>query len=109
VPTGNLTPRVPAPCVPEAEVSTLQGDGAVPHYLPGQNPFIDEMTKMYNIPREAVLGGAETMYPEYRKRLKDKYAPPEKCTRYCCGWAGGQGAAPGLRCVTGGTGVPNER
>jgi hypothetical protein len=110
VPTGNLTPRVPAPCVPEAEVSTLQGDGTVPHYLPGQNPFIDEMTKMYKIPREAVLGGAETMYPEYRKRLKDNYVPPDRCTRYCCGWAGGQGnAAPGLQCVTGGTGVPNER
>jgi hypothetical protein len=50
------------------------------------------------------------MYPEYRKLLKDKYVPPEKCVRYCCGWGGGQGnAAPGLRCITGGTGILNER
>jgi hypothetical protein len=28
---------------------------------------------------EAVLGGPETMYPEYRKKLKDSYVIPEKC------------------------------
>ena len=65
-------------------------EGAVPHYLPGKNPFVDELTKLYNIPVEAVLGGPETMYPEYRKRLKDKYVIPEKCERYC----GGPGTFP---------------
>jgi hypothetical protein len=73
----------------------IQGDegvpeGAVPHYLPGKNPFLDEMTKQYNIPAEAALGGAETMYPDYRKKLKDKYVAPEKCTRFC----GGPGQYP---------------
>ena len=29
------------------------------------------MTKLWGIPVEAVKGGAETMYPEYRKKLKD--------------------------------------
>ena len=47
--------------------------GAVPRYLTGKNPFTNEVTKLYNIPVEAVLGGAEAMYPAYRKKLKDKY------------------------------------
>ena len=73
----------------------IQGDegvpeGAVPHYLPGKNPFLEELTKQYNIPAETALGGADTMYPEYRKKLKDNYRIPEKCTRYC----GGPGQYP---------------
>jgi hypothetical protein len=35
-----------------------EGGGTVPHYLPGRNPFIDEMTNMSDIPIEAVLRGA---------------------------------------------------
>jgi hypothetical protein len=42
----------------------------VPHYLPGQNPFIGEHAKQLGIPVEATLGGAETAYPEYREKLK---------------------------------------
>jgi len=38
------------------------------------------MTERYNIPLEAVVGGPETMYPEYRKKLKDKYTPPPPVT-----------------------------
>jgi hypothetical protein len=37
---------------------------------------MNEHTEKYNIPLEAVLGGPETMYPEYRKTLKDNYVPP---------------------------------
>lgn len=107
--SANMLP-VPAPCVPEAELPGLQGTGDVPHYLPGKNPSFNEMTRMYNIPQDAVLGGAETMYPEYRLRLKDKYVAPDKCTRYCCGWGGGQGrTAPNVDCITGGSGTINER
>jgi hypothetical protein len=65
--------------------------GTVPHYLPGTNPFLKEVTNLYNIPMEAVRGGAETMYPEYRKKLKDQYVAPAKCKRYCCGWTSGLG------------------
>jgi hypothetical protein len=75
------------PCVPGNEGVP---EGVVPHYLPDKNPFMGEVTKMYNIPLEAVLGGAETMYPEYRKKLKDKYTAPDHCTRYC----GGPGGFP---------------
>ena len=35
----------------------------VPRSLPGKTPFLDEMIKLYNIPKEAALGGLETMYP----------------------------------------------
>jgi hypothetical protein len=76
----------------------------VPHYLPGENPFINEVSKLYGIPPEAVRGGAETMYPEYRKRIKDKYVAPLKCERYCCGWGGGGAANVAiLDCITGGS------
>ena len=57
--------------------------GTVPHYLPGKNPFVDEMTKIYNIPREAAMGGAETMYPEYRDKIKGKFTQPAPCKRNC--------------------------
>jgi hypothetical protein len=36
------------------------------------------MTDMWGIPVEAVMGGAETMYPEYRKKLKETYKRPAK-------------------------------
>jgi hypothetical protein len=42
----------------------------VPHYLPGQNPFMEEFAARVGLPVDAVRGGAETMYPEYAQRLK---------------------------------------
>ena len=68
------------PCIPGDEGVE---EGRVPHYLPGKNPFIDEMTKVYGIPREAALGGAETMYPAFRDKIKDKFVIPAKCKRNC--------------------------
>ena len=44
--------------------------GAVPHYLPGQNPFVSEFATRSGIPIEAAMGGAETMYPEYMLKLQ---------------------------------------
>jgi hypothetical protein len=66
----------------------------VPHYLPGKHPAMNEMTERYNIPLEAVVGGPETMYPEYRKKLKDKYVMPPPCKEGCGAppAAGGRGA-----------------
>ena len=77
----NIIRPIDTPCVPGEEATRAPGE--VPHYQPGKNPFVGEMTKAYNIPQEAVLGGAETMYPAYRKKLKDKYVPPAKCPRDC--------------------------
>jgi len=81
------------PCI-QGDEGVKEGD--VPHYLPGANPFVNEYTKDYHIPVEAVMGGAETMYPEYRKKIKDKYVAPEKCLRLCGGppTGPGRGAAP---------------
>jgi hypothetical protein len=96
----------PAPCTPAIEAPGLK-PGAVPHYLAGENPFLTDMAKRYGLPQAATLGGAETMYPEYRKVLEGQYQRPAECTRYCCGWGGGNtgnngfATAPALMCVTG--------
>jgi len=92
-------PRMSQPCEPIAEDPRLE-DGTVPHYLPGKNPFVDEVTQIHGIPRDAVLGGAETMYPEIRKKIKDKYVRPEKCDRFCCGPV----TDPNLKCIRDGSG-----
>ena len=68
------------PCIPTYEGTA---EGSVPHILPGENPSIDELTTLYHIPRQAVLGGADTMYPEYRKTMKDAFVRPEKCPANC--------------------------
>jgi hypothetical protein len=95
----------PYHCSPEAEVARLDGEGIVPHILPGENNFQGEVTRMYNIPLKAVLGGAETMYPEYRKQLKNQYTAPVKCLRYCCGWEGGAPTAS-IECIGVGYSTP---
>jgi hypothetical protein len=42
----------------------------LPHYLPGQNPFIEDYADKFGLPFEAVFGGAETLYPEYMPVLE---------------------------------------
>jgi hypothetical protein len=79
-------------CEPIEELPRLHENPAlVPHYLPGKHPALNEMTERYNIPLEAVLGGPETMYPEYRKKLKDKYVAPAPVA------PGGRGGGAGRR------------
>jgi hypothetical protein len=64
-------------CEPIEELPRLHEDPTLaPHYLPGMHPAMNEVTEKYNIPLEAVLGGPETMYPEYRKTLQDRYVQP---------------------------------
>jgi hypothetical protein len=58
----------PWPCEPVDEVD--RPEGVVPNHFPGQNPYIFEFAARYGVPPEATRGGAETMYPEYRKKLK---------------------------------------
>jgi len=64
------------PCESVVEIAN-QPRGAVPNYLPGKNPFVDEFAKKYKIPLAATLGGAETMYPEFQRKMKEM-ASPEK-------------------------------
>ena len=58
------------PCEYVEEISG-RPKGEVPNYLPGQNPFLHEYADKYQIPLDAALGGAKTMYPEYQIRLKE--------------------------------------
>ena len=53
----------PYPCDP-AEESSLPRH-AVPHYLPGQNPYLREYAERHRLPLDGVAGGARTMYPEF--------------------------------------------
>jgi hypothetical protein len=65
VPNGTMTPY---PCYSVTEV--VQADGYVPHYLPGQNPFITEFATSHGLPIEATRGGAETALPEFMETLR---------------------------------------
>jgi hypothetical protein len=56
------------PCYPAVEVVRARGD--VPSYLPGENKFVQEFADMAKLPLDAIMGGAETMYPEYVAKLK---------------------------------------
>lgn len=71
------------PCTPAFEGSG--GDGRVPSFVPEKNPFVDELTEWFHVPREATLGGAEMLYPEYRKKMKGTYVRPETCVQDCGG------------------------
>ena len=56
----------PYPCQPE---EYQPGEKyRVPHYLPGENPYLTESGFKYKAPQEGVRGGADTLYPEWRAR-----------------------------------------
>jgi hypothetical protein len=91
-------------CTVASEIPSIEDTGEVPHYLPGANPEEDYMVRHYNLPKEAAMGHASTLYPEYRKTIRSSYKPPTSCGQYCCGWIerqGMPGAAPGLTCNDG--------
>ncbi len=80
---GASNPQV---CFPEEEVVSVL-NGQVPTYLtPQDNPSLMYVTRLYNIPHDAALGGAQTMYPQYAAKLSKQYKPPGNyCTHDCCG------------------------
>ena len=98
------------------EIPSIEDTGIVPHQIPGKNPEEDYMVRTFNMPKEAAMGYAHTLYPEYRKTIKGTYVPPAACgdraPGYCCGWIerqGRPGGAPGLTCNDGGFGALNPR
>ena len=98
------------------EIPSIEDTGIVPHQIPGKNPEEDYMVRTFNMPKEAAMGYAHTLYPEYRKTIKGTYVPPAACSDrapgYCCGWIerqGRPGGAPGLTCNDGGFGALNPR
>jgi hypothetical protein len=58
----------PYPCTPVEEID--RPNGVVPHYLPGQNPFLTEFGQKYRLPTEVTLGGPASMYPEAARKLE---------------------------------------
>ena len=66
----------PYPC--EAVVEVIRPKGTVPSHLPGKNTFLAEFPATYGLPEEAARGGADTMYPEYRQKLKAMKPAPKK-------------------------------
>jgi len=67
----------PYPCQPED--NQLGEKYRVPHYLPGENPYLTESGFKYKTPQEGVRGGAPTLYPEWRTRAAT-LAPPASQT-----------------------------
>lgn len=57
------------PCESVEEIANRAPDN-VPNYLPGENPFLHEFADKHHLPLDAVLGGAETMYPEFLVKMK---------------------------------------
>lgn len=55
-------------CFPSEE--TTSDKYYVPHYLPGENPLLDEFAEKYHVPRWAMASGADAMYPEFARRLE---------------------------------------
>jgi hypothetical protein len=75
---GN-TPSTNPTCFPSTEIPSMDPPGSVPHFVPGTNPDVEEFASKNSLPIEAALGGAETMYPEYRKKIKERYTTPPPC------------------------------
>jgi hypothetical protein len=60
-------------CEPVVEIAT-QTEGDVPAYLPGEHPFKGEFETKHHLPEFAARGGADTMYPEFKERLREWFA-----------------------------------
>jgi hypothetical protein len=63
----------PYPCGVVQEIDRAKGQ--VPHFLPGTNPYMAEFGIRHKIPLEATRGGAETMYPDFRIKLRSMPVP----------------------------------
>jgi hypothetical protein len=61
----------------ESVVEIDRPEGYIPHYLPGENPYIMEFAERRRIPFQAAMGGAETMYPEYMEKMRKMPLPPQ--------------------------------
>jgi hypothetical protein len=72
----------PFPCEIPPEGSLLPA-GSVPSFMPGKNDSLSDFAIEYGLPLESALGGADTTYPEYIKKMKTlKKAPRTTTTHY---------------------------
>jgi hypothetical protein len=58
----------PFSCIPTVEIERPRD--VVPHNLPGANRYLTEFAEKHGLPPQATRGGAETMYPDYRDRMR---------------------------------------
>jgi hypothetical protein len=63
---NNFVPFWPCEYIEEGE----RARGDVPSYFAGENPYVPEYAATHNLPQEVTLGGPETMYPEFKERMK---------------------------------------
>lgn len=64
------------PC--ESVVEMVREPGYIPHHLPGRNPDLRLYSENHDIPFEAAMGGARTMYPEYMEVIRELPRPSEQ-------------------------------
>jgi hypothetical protein len=62
-------------CISTVEITHAKG--WVAYHLPGHNPWLHEYSDKTGIPYDAIRGGAETMYPEYQKKLATMTVAPK--------------------------------
>ena len=70
-------------CVPLQELPVNALGQIVPHFLPGQNPWLLEFAERYRLPYSGVRGGIETMYPEYMDTMEAPVGDAEICIEEC--------------------------
>ena len=75
---GQQAGQFPCEYLPEVPADP----GTVPHHLPGENQNLKEYSEWYAVPFDAARGGAETLYPEYRSKMR-QYVPKIRCERFC--------------------------
>ena len=70
----NVATRIaPYPCESVEEI--VRPKNVIPHHLPGTNTFLKEYQQNHGIGAEGALGGAETLYPEYRPKALTSQIP----------------------------------
>ena len=70
----NVATRIaPYPCESVEEI--VRPKNVIPHHLPGTNTFLKEYQQNHGIGAEGALGGAETLYPEYRPKALASQTP----------------------------------
>jgi len=66
----------PYPCESVEEIARAKN--VIPHHLPGTNTFLGEYQQKHGIGADGALGGAETLYPEYRPKALASQIPVKK-------------------------------
>jgi hypothetical protein len=75
--TFDLAGQIPPyPCESVEEIARPKN--VIPHHLPGTNKFLEEYQRNHGIGAEGALGGAETLYPEYRPKAVASQIPAKK-------------------------------